>query len=98
VRYLRSTPYAIDVYDSLGRVRIGTKQNGIYARSEKDASASNVFAEGLHRLTVVQHNNVKLSENVQKVTMFEYLFYPELIQQTHRRPAGLHHIADGINH
>ena len=28
MRYLRSTPHAVDVHESLGRIRVGTKQRG----------------------------------------------------------------------
>jgi len=48
---------------------MGTKQNGIYTRWQKDTSASNLLAERFHSLTVVQHNNIKFSENAEKVTI-----------------------------
>ena len=77
---------------------MGTKQNSIHTGWQKNASASNLFVEWFHSLTVVQHDNVKFSENAQEATMLDYLPYPELIQQTHRCSAEVFHIADSINH
>jgi hypothetical protein len=78
---------------------MGTKQNGIYTRWQKDTSASNLLAERFHSLAVVQHNNIKFSENAQQVTLLDHLLHPELVHQTHRCSADVSHIADNsINH
>ena len=78
---------------TFGRVWMRTKQNGIYTRWQKDTSGSNLFAERFHSLTVVQHDNVKFSENAQKVTMVDHLIYPEFVHQTYRCSADISQIA-----
>jgi hypothetical protein len=75
---------------------MGTKQNGIYTRWQKDTSGSNLLAERFHSLTAVKHNNIKFSENAQKVTMAGHLTYPELVHQTHGCFADISQIANGI--
>jgi hypothetical protein len=80
VRYLRPPPDAINVDDALDWVWIGAKRNGIYARWQEGTSALDSLTEWLHRLAVVQHDDVKLFENAQKVAMFGDIVYPKFVQ------------------